>query len=348
MSRFEFLKSLLPIGIYFIAEYFFGAVWGMVAGVLLAVADMLRTYRGTKKVDRSFWIEIGMVLFFGVTTIMSEAEAVKPYSTLIISLFITSVLAFAVFTGFNILTLAGGKMMEAVNMDPFRSKLLNDSVIRMFIWSVAFTVVTLLFHIITVPPQIQFIEGKLVWMVLIFYFASEMIIARLRGRKYGKEEWLPIVNEEGKVVGRAPRSMFHNNAKWLHPVVHLHVITPEGLLLQKRANHKMVQPGKWDTAVGGHVSAGETLEKSLQREASEEIGLQVFEARLLKQYIWESSVERELVFMFVTQSSGPFTPEAYEVDELKSWRSEELKTAVGKGLLTPNLEQELDTVLQFL
>ena len=44
----------------------------------------------------------------------------------------------------------------------------------------------------------------------------------------------------------------------LHPVVHLHVMREGGFLyLQKRAMDKDIQPGKWDTAVGGHVDFGE-------------------------------------------------------------------------------------------
>jgi isopentenyldiphosphate isomerase len=32
------------------------------------------------------------------------------------------------------------------------------------------------------------------------------------------------------------------------------------LYLQKRSETKDIQPGKWDTAVGGHVDYGETIE----------------------------------------------------------------------------------------
>ena len=154
-----------------------------------------------------------------------------------------------------------------------------------------------------------------------------------------------MVTEEGKVTGSAPRSYFHNNKRWLHPVIHLHVVTPSGLLLQKRPAHKLVQPNKWDTATGGHVSSGEKLEQALQREAFEEIGLQTFEARLLKQYIWESDVERELVFSFMTLHSGPFKAGFPEVDSVKEWTKPELNSAMGHGILTPNLEKELEWIL---
>ena len=45
-------------------------------------------------------------------------------------------------------------------------------------------------------------------------------------RKFKGEEWLPVVDAQGKVIGRAPRSVCHSGSKLLHPVVHLHIINP--------------------------------------------------------------------------------------------------------------------------
>jgi len=109
--------------------------------------------------------------------------------------------------------------------------------------------------------------------------------------EFAGEEWLPLVTEDGKIIGQAPRSVCHNGTKQLHPVVHLHVLNHQKqIYLQKRPITKLVQPGKWDTAVGGHISVGETLETALKREAWEEIGLQNFTAKLLKVYRWDSEI----------------------------------------------------------
>ena len=83
--------------------------------------------------------------------------------------------------------------------------------------------------------------------------------------KYNGAELFPIVDEKGNVIGSASRKECHSGTKKLHPVVHLHVFDSEGrLFLQKRAENKDIQPGKWDTSVGGHIDYGETVGEALQ------------------------------------------------------------------------------------
>ena len=90
------------------------------------------------------------------------------------------------------------------------------------------------------------------------------------------QEMFPIVDEEGNIVGAATRGECHSGTKLLHPVVHLHVFNAAGdLFLQKRPEWKDIQPGRWDTAVGGHIDLGEDVEMALLREAHEELGVNI-------------------------------------------------------------------------
>lgn len=155
------------------------------------------------------------------------------------------------------------------------------------------------------------------------------------------EEWLPLVNEKGEVTGKALRSICHSGKEYLHPVVHLHVINSKGeIYLQKRPLNKIIQPGKWDTAVGGHISFGEDVKTSLQREAEEEIGIKDFIPVPAAQYIWESSVEREFIYSFITVYDGLLTPDSTELDGGRFWSKTEIESSLGKGIFTPNFEEE--------
>jgi isopentenyldiphosphate isomerase len=156
------------------------------------------------------------------------------------------------------------------------------------------------------------------------------------------EEWFPIVDEEGNETGRAPRSVCHDGKSMLlHPVVHLHLFNTKGeLYLQKRADTKDIQPGKWDTSVGGHVSPGETPLQALFRESGEELGLTDFVPESQGKYVWESSRERELVNSFSTISDELPVPDKDEIDDGRYWSVMEIEENLGKDVFTPNFEFE--------
>ena len=161
------------------------------------------------------------------------------------------------------------------------------------------------------------------------------------------EEWFPLVDEAGNIIGRATRRECHNGSKRLHPVVHLHIYNKEGdLLLQKRSQTKDIQPGKWDTAVGGHVDYGESIEEALRREAREELGIKSFEAEVMARYVFESDIEKELVHTYRTIYEGPFTLNKEELDDARFWRIDEIESQLGKGLFTPNFEREYNRLKQ--
>ena len=158
--------------------------------------------------------------------------------------------------------------------------------------------------------------------------------------KDNNQELFPVVDEEGCVVGSATRGECHGGSKLLHPVVHLHVFDSQGrLYLQQRPLWKDIQPGKWDTAVGGHVGYGEEVADALCREAREELGIEDFVPEYLLRYVFESERERELVNVYRTTHDGDIRPTA-ELDGGRFWTLDEIREAMGKGVLTPNFESE--------
>ena len=155
------------------------------------------------------------------------------------------------------------------------------------------------------------------------------------------KERFPIVDEEGRVVGAATRGECHNGSKLLHPVVHLHVFNSRGeVYLQKRPEWKDIQPGKWDTSVGGHIDYGETPEQALVREVGEELGITDFVPERIGMYVFESRRERELVYVHRTIYDGPIRPSAEELDGGRFWSMDEIRAAIGQQILTPNFESE--------
>jgi len=162
-------------------------------------------------------------------------------------------------------------------------------------------------------------------------------------------EWFPIVLPSGLVVGRSSREYCHSGAKVLHPVVHIHIIDRfSRIYLQKRSMRKDIQPGKWDTAVGGHVSYGESLMEAVFREASEELGFTEFNPVYLETYEFESQIEKEMVNIFAAVGSYELHPDLDEVDEGRWWELSDIDADMGKGVFTPNFESEFQMIRKSL
>lgn len=158
-------------------------------------------------------------------------------------------------------------------------------------------------------------------------------------------EMLPLVEPSGLVYGQASREWCHSGSHVLHPVVHLHIIDHFGrLYLQKRSLTKDLLPGYWDTAVGGHVSYGESIPEALFRETSEELGLSAFNPVRLCTYVWETERDSEFVFVHAIVGHPTLRPNAEEVSEGRWWSIPELEEAIGKDILTPNFESEFQRI----
>ncbi len=157
------------------------------------------------------------------------------------------------------------------------------------------------------------------------------------------EELFDIVDTKGTVIGQAPRSECHGNPELIHRSIHVLLWNKEGrLFMQKRSMNKDTEPGKWDTSMGGHVAAGETIEEALERELMEELGIQVCEARpeFLYSFMYTNGFETEMVFTYTTEWNGPIEIQEEEIEQGRFWSREEIEEKLQTQTFTPHFKEE--------
>lgn len=332
------LPGFAPILLYIAVEAAFGERAGLVAGMALGLGEFAFILARERRVDAFTLVDTALLAAMGA---LSWALADPVF--------------FRVKPAISEAILAA--MMLVGSLGPHRyflpymeSKLglgaIPESAARRMVAMIAgFALVTLVHAGLTAlaalygtKAQWDFVAGALFWILSLAYAACFIVPALLaRGKSVarGGEETLPIVDDDGRVIGKAARSRCHSGEKPLHPVVRLWLSDGEtGFYLQKRSMAKLVQPGKWDCAVGGHVSFGETAETALEREASEEIGLAPLPAiHLLARFAWETAIERELVFVYYAElgPASPLTANLEEVDEIRLWTAKEIAAELAKG-----------------
>lgn len=101
-------------------------------------------------------------------------------------------------------------------------------------------------------------------------------------------DFLPLINKQGNIVGRALLCEIHNGNRVLHPAVHLWVYN---------SKNEVVAKYWW------HVAFGETAEKTLKRKIKE-ITSDNLKTKFKKQYIRETKEEIELVSVYISKHDG--------------------------------------------
>lgn len=345
MSRTELLKKLLPgfipLFVFIAADEIWGTKTGLFVAVGVGVLEMIFVGIKEKRFDKFILFDTLLLVALGAVSILLDNDIFFKLKPGLIELILVAVLAVSAFSPVNIIGLMGQRYLKETQFNEAQMVQMRKSLKFLFYIFSAHTALVFYATFFMSKAAWAFISGGLFYILFGIYFVFELVRQKRKQKILSNEEWVPLVDESGNVNGSAPRSQVHNGSKLLHPVVHMHLLNRnKAILLQKRPMSKQIQPGKWDSAVGGHISVGETLEQALKKEAFEEIGLADFSAKMYKVYKWETDVEAELVYLFISFDFKNFKVHSDEVEEVRFWTKSQIENQLGKNIFTPNFEYE--------
>jgi 8-oxo-dGTP pyrophosphatase MutT (NUDIX family) len=129
------------------------------------------------------------------------------------------------------------------------------------------------------------------------------------------DELVALVDETGRVVGSAPRSVVRRD-NLRHAATAVLVRDPDArIYLHRRTDTKDWAPGHWDAAAGGVVLAGEDPHDSAVRELDEELGISGVPLADLGTHLYEDDTTRCFEHAYEVVWDGPVRHQPEEVAE---------------------------------
>jgi len=357
MNKLNILKTFapgfLPLLIFIVADSIWGTEIGLIVAVVSGILEMAYSYFKEKFLDKFILLDTGLIVAMGGVSIALNDPIFFKLKPALIELIFCFIIAVSVFSPVNMMIMMASRYMKNMKLSEEQIKQMNSSLrvlLYLFLLHTALIVYSAFFMS---KGAWAFISGGLFYIIFGVYFVFEILRKKIKQKqifeKYKNDEWFDIVDEEGNVKGKAPRTLCHSGPGMLHPVVHMHLIDSRNrIYLQKRNSDKKIQPGKWDTAVGGHVSSGESVEDALVRETEEEIGLKDVKPRFIGMYKWETEIESELVYMFVSFSDKKPFFNTDEIEDGKFWKIKKIKESLNDDIFTPNFKLEFEILLKHI
>lgn len=347
LSFKKLIPSFLLVLLYFVADECFSPLLSLLCIFLLGIAEFLYTRIKEKTTDRLIiWLTLLFCLPAALELWGTDA-GLLPLQSVLVEAGLCLLLGIVAFSRINPLSLLPASARKEIRLTSDMQRSMKK-ILQILCYLLIFhMVLTLLVFFRFSASVFTFVSGPLLYITIGFFLLVLWFRKYRRTCSYRREEWLPLVNEKGEVFGKAPRSVCHSGSKLLHPVVHLQIINSnKEIFLQKRSMKKDLLPGKWDTAVGGHIGLNEKVEEALKRETFEELGITSFEARFNGSYLWESPREKELVFSFLCTRYDRIHIDNEEVEEGRFWTKEEIEAQLRKEIFTPNFIHEYHTLLR--
>lgn len=140
----------------------------------------------------------------------------------------------------------------------------------------------------------------------------------------GPVEYVVLVDESGRPVGKAEKWSSHHLETPLHLAFSCYVFDDSGrLLVTRRALSKKVWPGVWSNSVCGHPSPGESIPEAISRRLQYELGMTADRLEiLLPDYRYqapefEGVVENEFCPVYLARATSEPKPNPEEVEDFE-------------------------------
>lgn len=140
-------------------------------------------------------------------------------------------------------------------------------------------------------------------VIITSFYLLQAYRAAMISRRLEKEEWLPIVTEQGEVTGKIAKKVSVNmENKHLHPVVRIALVSQGKLFLQPRAANAVLDPEKLDHPFEKYILFSHDIDVAIENSIKQIVGREVEEEpKFVFQYVFENKKTKRLILLYLIE-----------------------------------------------
>ena len=179
--------------------------------------------------------------------------------------------------------------------------------------------------------------------VLFFLSVYEILRVQIIRSKLIREEWLPIVNNQGKIVGSIQlHTSLNDEKKYQHPVIRILFVDKGMILLTKKQDENNPSSEVWDSTISNHVVMEETIEQCVDRTVKYKLDIDNFKYMHLSTYSVECKNEIQHAFLFVSCMQSEYKATDLFIEQAKWWTQSQIEENMESGIFTDKFKIEYD------
>ena len=343
-SFFNPIFQLLPLLIFLVVDDFFGMNLAWKVSIPIALGLLVYVYF---VYNRIFTWHLIFTLLFVAVSILAELEKFLPFRIVDNSLIYEIVVLSSLFVFLIFRKQIQKLFTQAIsNLIPMSN---NFNELYRVIWALFAILLFYVFAFLFIQSALKDSELYLQMLkyvyvgVIIFLTGYELIRVHIIRTKLMKEEWWPIVSNQGNIIGSIQHlTSLHDERKYMHPVVHVLLIDKSMVLLKKRPFNDPESPDLWDSSISNHVKMGETIEKCVERSAEEKYALNNFRFMYLSNYVVDGKNEKQYAFLFVSCLQTEYKFNNENLEQTKWWTQRQIEDNIKEGIFSENFKMEFD------
>lgn len=174
-------------------------------------------------------------------------------------------------------------------------------------------------------------------------------ILRLASVRLFREEWLPIVNEQGNVIGKVAKSVSMSmKNRFLHPVVRIALVNDGAIYLQKRCECSTFQPDLLDVPFEKYILFKHDLNLAARNSIAQQLGDVSLPLKFQLKYTYEDSHTKRLVLFYVARLSSPTELACTQRLKGKFWTQKQIEDELHSGIFGECFLREYEFMKQTL